>query len=419
MIDRIQKLVGIDLKYYLSGGGYLFIAQTAPLIFLFASTWFLTNRLSKDVYGYYSYVQNLLGMFSVFTLPGYYNAVVKSTVRGHHGVLKLSARRRLAFSIIGSLILMAISLYFWSIGDNEKASGILVGSLFLGLVFGLDDFRAFLNGRKKYALFTIYHVALQAAVTVATIAALLWSGNFLVILTANLAVRGGGQFLCLLLSYKTRENDNVEQGFVKFGNRLSALSALGTIAFYFDRVLVGTLLSVALMADFNLASILTAPLRNIGVILNRLLFPKMASLKGRRFALKTFYKAFYLIAALIIVGIIYLLLIPFLVKWLFPMYENICLYINWMMLSELIAVVVIYLETYYLSQDKLLKTYYVVSIVRPAAIIILLPVLMYLFSGIYGAIFAKLFVRAGESLYLLIRIFFGLDNLQDQVAEDQ
>lgn len=419
MIDRIQKLLGIDLRYYLSGGGYLLISQIAPLLLLFASTWFLTNFLSKEVYGYYSYVQNLLGMLSVFTLPGYYNAVIKSSARGFHGSLKKSAKRRLAFSLIGTAILMVISVYFWAKGDSTRASGILLGSVFLGLAFGLDDFRAFLNGRNKYALFTLFHVGLQLAVTVATVTALLISGNYLVILTVNLAVRGLGQLLCMVLSYRTRENDNIEEGFVKFGYKLSALSALGTISFYLDRVLVGTIFSAAMMAEFNLASIITTPLRNIGVVINRLIFPKMVNLEGRRFALKTFFKAFYLIGALTVIGLIYFLLIPIILRWLFPIYENIRPYVNWMMASELVAVVVIYLETYYLSQDNLLKTYYVVNIVRPAAIIVLLPILMYIFPGLYGAIFAKLFVRAAEALYLLARIFFGWDGLKEEPTQNQ
>ncbi len=409
MIDRLQKLLGIDLRYYISGGSYLLISQIAPLTFLFASTWFLTNYLNKEVYGYYSYVQSILGMLSVFTLPGYYNAVIKSTARGFHGSLLKSAKKRLSFSLLGSLLLVSISIYFWSMGDAKRAYGLLIGSAFLGLAFGLDDFRAFLNGRKKFALFTLYHVALQAFVTAATIGALLISGNYLHILTANLATRGVGQLICLLLSNKTRENDKVEEGFTEFGNKLSVLSALGTVSFFLDRVLIGTFYSAALMADFNLATILTNPLRNIGVVINRLLFPKMVNLKGRDFALKTFYKAFYLLAALILVGITYYILIPFLLRLFFPVYVNILPYVNFMMASELVAVFVIYLETYYLSQDRFIKTYYVVNIARPAAIIVLLPPLLYFIPGVWGAILAKFIVRVLEAIYLMIRIFFGWD----------
>lgn len=408
MIERLQKALGIDVRYYLSGGGYLLVSHWVPPILLILSTWFLTSYLPKEAYGAYSYIQSLLGMLIVFTLPGYYNAVLRSSARGRDGALLVSVRRRLLFSLIGSLILIGVAIYYWHTGDLLRAKGCLVGSGFLGLVHGLDDFRAFLNGKKQYAQYAAYHISLQFAITAVTIATLLLSRNFLVVLAANLATRGAGQVLCVIGAAKSRENDDLEKDFTQFGNRLSVFAALGSLSFYLDGVLIGSLMPLAVMADFNLAGKLAMPLRNFGVIINRLIFPKMVKKKGRAFALKTFYKAFYLAVVLSFVGVVFYFALPYVLTWFFPKYESCRSYAALMMFSELISVMVIYLETYYLSQEKYHRTYYVMNVIRPVSILVLLP-LLFMMWGVYGAIAAKLVVRAAEAVYLMLRLFFGWD----------
>jgi hypothetical protein len=304
---------------------------------------------------------------------------------------------------------------FWLRGDLDRAWGCIAGSLFLGMVFGLDDFRAFLNGKKRYGAFTAYHVGLQTVVTGATVTALILSQNFVVVLVVNLATRGLGQLICVGLVWRTRTNDNVEGDFTAFGNRLSALSALGSVSFHLDRVLIGSTFALAIMADYNLAAILTNPLRNLGVMVNRLIFPKMLNQSGRQFARKVFAKSFYLIALLAGTGAAFYFAFPFLLNWVFPKYTGIAGYANWMMAAELVAVLVIYLETYYLSQDKLLRTYYFVNFARPILILVCLPIALFVW-GLYGAILTKLIIRAIEAIYLLLRLHFGWDNNNETVG---
>ena len=394
------------------------LSHWVPPVLLILSTWFLTNYLPKEAYGAYSYIQSLLGMLIVFTLPGYYNAVLRSSARGYDGALLVSVKRRLLFSLIGSLVLIGAAVFYWHSGDPLRAYGCLVGSGFLGLVHGLDDFRAFLNGKKQYGRYAAYHLALQFAVTSITIATLAFTRNFLIVLAANLATRGAGQVLCVIGAAKNRDNDDLEKDFTQFGNRLSVFAALGSLSFYLDAVLIGTLLPLAVMADFVLAGKLTAPLRNFGVIINRLIFPKMVQRHGREFALKTFYKAFYLAAVLAVVGVGFYFALPYVLNWFFPKYVSCRNYAVLMMFSELISVMVIYLETYYLSQDRYHRTYYVMNVVRPVSILVLLP-LFFNMWGVYGAILSKLVVRAGEAVYLLARLFFGWDDYSIESDTDQ
>lgn len=409
MIDSFGRWLGIDLRYYLSGGGFLFSGYWAVLLLGFFSTWVFTNFAPKEVYGAYSYVQSILGMLIVFTLPGYYTAVVRSAARGRHGALMRSVRRRIAFSVIGSILLVGVAVYYHLRGDPVLACGCLVGAAFFGMVFGLDDFRSFLNGRKMYGTYAALHFGVSLLSTGATVAAILLSGDFLLILTSNLLVRGAGQLACVLIARRWRENDEIEPDFYRFGNRQSALATLGTVSFYLDSVVVGALFPLTTMAEYAFATVITNPLRNVGAVLNRLIFPKMLNLEGRAFARKTLVKAFPLIGVLAVVGLAFAAVLPFALRWLFPRYVTAAPYALVMMVSALIGVLVIYLETYYLSQDRFHRTYYAVTIVRPAVLIVLLPVLIKLF-GVYGAIGAKLLVRAAEAVYLMIRLAFGWDD---------
>ena len=410
MMDRLSRWLGIDVKYYLTGGGFLFSSYWAVLLLGFLTTWVFTNYAPKETYGAYSYIQSLLGMLIIFTLPGYYTAVVRSAARGHHGALLASVKRRFAFSILGSVILAGVGLYYHAIdGDPVLGNACLLSSAFVGMVYGLDDFRSFLNGRKRYAAYAVLHFAVSLVCTGLTVAAILLTQNLMIILLANLGARGFGQLLCILWAARQRENDDVDPDFTRFGNRQSALAILGNLSFYLDSVIVGVLFPLETMAEYAFANVITNPLRNVGAVINRLIFPKMVKLSGRAFAKKTLSKAFFLIALLAGMGAAYALLLPFVLKWLFPMYASASPYILMMMVSALIGVMVIYLETYYLSQDRFARTYYAVTIVRPALIIVLLPILIHAF-GVYGAIGAKLVVRLAETVYLMARLAFGWDD---------
>lgn len=408
MLNRLNKLLGVDVKYYLSGGSYLLFSYWSTLAIGFLSTWFFTNYAAKETYGAYSYIQSILNMLIVFTLPGYYTAVVRSAARGRHGALLKSVKRRFSFSLIGTLIMVGVGIFYWRSGEPALAKGCLVGGAFFGAAFGMDDFAAFLNGSKKYGTYTLFTLGVSLLSAAATIGAILLSGNFLTILTANLAGRGIGQLVCIALAYRSRENDEIGDDFASFGNRQSAVSALGSLATYLDSVLVGAFFPLSTMAEYNLANILTNPLRNFGSVINRLVFPKMVKLAGRDFALKTFKKGLLLCSGLVVIGIAFYLALPVALTWLFPKYLAVAPYANVMIISALFGALLIYLETFYLSQDAFHKVFYIVTIARSTAIICLLPVLMFFF-GVFGAIYAKLFVRGAEALYLLARLGFGWD----------
>ena len=411
MLNRLQQMLGIDLRYYLRGGGFLALANIASLSLLFLTTWIFSNY-SKETYGAYQYIQRILGMLVVFTLPGYYTAVVRAAAREMHGSLIVSVKRRLKFSLIGTAALIGAAFYFYAKGQADVAAGCLIGSTMFGLAVGLTDFGGFLNGRKLYGTFAAMNIGVSLMSTSATIGAICMSGNFLTILTANLASRGLGQLACTILAHRTRENDAIGEDFYQFGNRQTAVGALGSVAHHVDGVLVGSFYSFSVLAEYDIATKLTVPLHTIGPMLNRLLFPKMAAKSGRALAEKTLAKAVWLMGVLVLMGIAAYFLLPLVIRWLFPDYLASIAYGRWMVVSELIGLLVIYLETYYLSQDRLHKTFYFVIVVRPALTIVLLPILMPLF-GVLGAILARMAARAAEALYLMTRLALGLDSHEE------
>jgi hypothetical protein len=89
-----------------------------------------------------------------------------------------------------------------------------------------------------------------------------------------------------------------------------------------------------------------------------------------------------------------------------------------MMWSSLFAVPLIYLETYYLTQERFLKTYYVSATARPVLIIALLPFLTYHY-GALGAIWTKFAVRGLQALILYIKLIFDWRMLAREAGHAQ
>ena len=414
MLKRLQKLLGIDVAHYLRGGGFLMTAQWLLFAFHFVSTWFFTNYVDKEIYGSYGYVQALLAMLVITTFQGYHVAVNRGAARGFDGVLIASVLKRMKFSLVGSLIMAGVGVYYFAVGDRELAIGCLIGGTMLGTVFALDDFGSFLTGKKKYGIYAVCSIAIEVTAAGATIASILLSGQFLVILTANLLARSIGNLVCTVIIYRRRQGDEIDPDFDKFGRRQTGINALGAVAYHLDQVIVGALFPMAVMADFKLASSLTNPIRNVGTMIFQLIFPKMVRREGRAFAVKTLSKGMLLFALMLAVGAAMFGALVLVMPWLFPKYAATSTpYIFWMIVSAVVGVMVIYFEAYYLSQDSLHRVYYGVSVARPVLTIVLIPVLVQFF-GVFGAIYAKLVARTLETAYLMVRIFAGWDDYPQQ-----
>ena len=405
MIRRLARRLDFDFNYYLAGASLLAIDQAVMLATGLATTWCFSQFVPKVVYGAYGYVLAIANWLTLVTLPGVSQAIQRSAARGFYGAYAKGVRQRLAAGGVSSGILLIIAVLLYAFGRTTEASGALVASVLFPLTYALDDYRSVLFGMQRFGQFLTVHAIITVGAAAATITALVTHQPFIVILAANMGSRG----LLHILSYVYLQkavltNNRVDEDFSRFGWNLSLVGIIGGTAFQLDRIIIGSALGLEVMAGYELAMRLTDPVRNIGVFMNKLLFPRAVRVSGAAVARRFFSRLFPLTLALGAMGVAATLVLPPLMHWLFPKYREAVPLAQWQTWSSLVAVALIYLETYYLSQERFHRTYYWVNIVRPLAIIALLPVFIWRW-GVYGAIWTTLLARAVSGLYMWFRLF--------------
>ena len=404
LIRRLAAWMNFDLEYYVSGAALLAVDQVLTMAIGFATTWCFTNLVAKTVFGAYSYLMAIAGLLTMVALPGVAQAIQRSAARGFDGAFNVGVKLRLKAGAVAGGIMFLVAILLFALGRGMEAKGALIVSVLFPLAFVLDDFRSVLFAKQRFGVFLILHSLIQAGVAAATIIALILQWSFPVILLANLAARSAGNiFAYFFIKYRYLTNDQVDDDFHRFGWNLSLLGIAGGISFQLDKIMVGGFLGLEAIAAYDLAFRLTDQLRNIGVFMFKLLFPRAVRVSGAAVARRFFSRVIPLAAALALIGLMVSVLLGPFMGWLFPKYPEAVSLARWLTWSALLSVVLIYLETYYLSQERFHRTYYVVNLARPFGIIILLPIFFH-YWGVLGVIWTTLLVRLINAVLLFAKL---------------
>ncbi|MBL7199907.1 MAG: oligosaccharide flippase family protein [Anaerolineae bacterium] len=402
-LGLLRQYVPTDVRYYVKGGGYLLTNQAASTVLGAVNAYVLGNWVSPSVYGAYSYVTSVLGMMVLFTLPGINSSIVRSVAHGYEGSLVLGTKRRLRSSCLGAAALLALGSLLALQGRQEQGYGLAASAILFPFAYSTNGYLAYLQGKKRFVHYTICNLCVSAAITTATVVVALVVQQFLPILLANLFVTAAANTLCLLVVSRRIENREVDEGFVKFGTRLSILSVLGSVSSYADRVIIGTVTDMESLASYNLSRVLTDLIRSLGVVLNALSFPKMVTIERERLARILGRRLILLSVGLVGVAALSTWLLPAVIALLFPMYVQAIPFVRFMTVSASLTVLAIVLETFFLSQEELHWVFYAQRVAFPAAELLLMLLLIERFQ-IYGVIFSRLGVRLLDVILLSLTL---------------
>ncbi|MBZ0273385.1 lipopolysaccharide biosynthesis protein [bacterium] len=400
---RVGRLLRMDFDYVAHGGSWLTADHAVNVATSFVTTYVLANAIEPESYGAYLYILAIAMFLLPLTLTGVSNAMIRSLARGFDGVFARGVRRRLAWSLAGGGILVLLGPVFALTGREDLVAPAIAAGIGFALAFGADDYKTWYHARREFRSYAFVNGAINIAVASATMGAALAGGGPAWILAANIGTRGAANSIATLAVWRRRANDNVEEGFDAFGRNLSWIAALNNVSFTIDQVLVGTFYDLPVMAVYGLATRLSEPFRVIGTVINRLAWPKAVTLEARDAARKFLSKLAVLVAVLTALALVTAAAFPFVLRLFFPAYANSWPLVLLMIASALLSVVVTYLETYYISQDHLQRTYYLASTIRPTLTIALIVPFLAIW-GIYGAVIARLVVRFGACVVLTARM---------------
>lgn len=401
LLRKSENYTKTDMVYLAKGASWLSVSRTVNIVSAILLAVFYANFLSKDAYGIYKYVLSIISMLSILTLPGINTSLTAAIAKKREGTFWIAIKTKFFWSLLSSLLCIVISLYYF-LNDNNNLSVIFV---IFAISIPLNNsliFSPILAGRKNFKHLAIFNSINQIITTIALLSFLLFSDNIvyfifiqqLVTLFTNL-----GSFIVVIK--KTKLNDKEDKEVMGMGKHLTYTQVISTIVNNIDKILILKLLSPVDLAIYLFALLPTEQLRNSLSVFTRLAFPKLAE-KEKSTLKKTLpQKVFRFMLILIIPVILYITLLPYLYKLIFPNYSESILYAQIFALTLFLFPQRLFGSSFVTLNKK--KEVYLQRTITPLIKLFLFVVLIPQY-GLIGAIYSLIISKVFNS-FLLFYLF--------------
>lgn len=237
------------------GFSSLLVLRAVEKLAGFAVVALLFRLLDKEQLAQYGFIQTAVAMCAVFGIPEFQNTVSQSIARGHRGTYRAAMPLALRWSLLGTLILAGLGLWYLVTGQTQLGWGFLITAPLFPALHALNTWKGVLLGEARFSVFSAAEAGNAIARTVLIIAALLlFPGNLLAPLVAFFVVPTLQNLWQTMLSYRRIPLDAPQEpGAISYGLRSNFYSAVGIVVANMDRVLIFTLLSAPLLAVYMAA----------------------------------------------------------------------------------------------------------------------------------------------------------------------
>ena len=404
-LDATERFLATDVRYLLREGSWLSLGQGCSSIIALLMAVAFANLVSPTAYGGYKYLLSFSGILAILTMPGLNTAVSQAVARGLEGSFWQAFHYRLKGGLVLTVISFAIATYYYFAGNSWLSMGFLLIAIFSPLMESALIYTAALSGKKLFRLSTTYSLISQVIASLVIFITINLTDEVWPILLSYLA---SYSLLNLYFLHRTGKNQIHNQltdpATIPFGLRLSGVNMLASISNYLDSIILWHFLGPIHVATYNFAQAAITPGKTLFKSLFNLAMPKFAARETheiRRTLPLKMLKAFGLV---IIPIIVFILIIPWVFKILFPVYEQSIPYAQVLALTLLLFPEKL-MGIMFTAQMKE-KQIYTLNIVNPIVKIGLLLILIPLY-GIWGAVLAVLGQQVFASL-LSLTLFFRL-----------
>lgn len=376
-----ERYTGLDMVYLTKGSFWITFGQvTSNALSLFLIIAF-ANLLPKETYGLYRYILSLGAIMGVFSLTGMNSAVARAVATGHEGALRVSVRYQLKWNLLMLAAFWTLAGYYFIRGDSLFATSFLILGLFTPATLALNTYGAYLEGKKDFRLASISSVISTFIYVLGMLATMLLSREVIwLIITYSAVTLGSTLFFYIFTLRKFKPPHTPAGDTLKYGRELTFIGVISPIASQIDKIILAHFWGTAQLALYSLA--MAVPDRATGLIKNwvGLGAPKFAT-KAPEEINKIFYTRIIqgmIVGSICFVG--YLVIAPYLFKYLIPQYLDALIYSQILAVSFIFAIPNRYVSLLLVSQ-KMSRIIFINSMIQNITRIIL-----YVVFGISGGI---------------------------------
>lgn len=398
-VKMAEKYAETDLFYLIKGTGWLFFGRLVIYAISFFRMVIFTMIVSPQIFGAYNYVISAITLWAIFSLPDMETALVKSIAREKDGTLKLMAKTKFKWSLIGSAGVLLFSGYYFLSKNFIIAISFLIGATLLPFVYSFIGFPFFWQGRKKFDTRVKYEIILELSSSLFLIATLLLTDNIAIIILSSLLSIAVLNFCFFKMALKATKNDIEDRPSATFGKQLTAINSVSFISGQIDKVIVGWFLGPVSVAIYSVAQLPISKI--IGLIpIVPLALPKLGEkdISDSEVKKKVFLKFKQLFIFSIPFSVAIILISPFFYQIFFYKYMASIPYFQAMALLIIFAPFSL-LNTALVTEMKKKELFYINA--TPPFVKILLFVVLTPIFGIWGIIYSTIIGQIINSALVL------------------
>ena len=262
-----MKKVGLFSHHHiplLKNTFFISALRIVQLIAGIGSTYVMAHLLSKNLFGEYHFILNCIGLATLFAMRGLNESVMQSVARGFSGTFRRAIPVAFLWSLLGSVILASMGLWYLLEHQNFLASGFLISAAIFPFTHGLTQWKAVRTGKEDFlgllrtdGLASIIMNALMIG------AMLLIPDSYVAPLAMLLLIPALQNIILTLKSLRAIGPDlPAEEGSIAYGIKTNFYSAFNIAARHIDKLLLFFFLSPVALATFVAADRIVDLLRN-------------------------------------------------------------------------------------------------------------------------------------------------------------
>jgi len=292
-------------------------------------------------------------------------ALTRAVSRGNEGSFFPVIKTKLKFSLIGFLIYISLSFYYYTNGNNTLAIAFLIISFLSPINQSIIPTGSILSGRKLFKDGTKINILKNIFNAITIIIAVYLSNNIIIILSTYLLSNILAQIIILFYTInKYKPNNKIDPDAINYGKQLSYMRLFGRIVSNIDKIIIFHFLGATNLAIYSFAMIIPEKIKGLIKQVGSLAFPKFAVSDETQIKKSLISKIIKLTYILSIITIIYIISAPFIFKYLFPQYTD-SIFISQVFAISILLSPQILLNRYLQSKQKT-KELYLISILSPS-----------------------------------------------------
>ena len=399
ILDRIGSYAHLDLKYYVKNSFYLILAQIISIGMGLLFSVSFARFLSKNLYGQWNYILSIVAILATLTLPGMSAAVTQAVTRGHDGVLIEGIKEKFKWSILGSIAVFGVGIYYFLTGSVLLGKCFMISSLFFPFFENFQIYNGFLSGKKRFHKVAKYQVIAQVISVSVTVLIIYLSRNLMLILIAYLLSFSLIRSYFFRLTSKSMENESNDKEAITFGKHMTVISIPGQITAWGDKIIIGALLSFPELAIYSIAKSFSALIKSSMAPIAGLSFPKLSEMEEREAYSAVKKKYLQLVLLAVVICGVAIVLCPYIITFLYSQkYVNSVPYAQLLLVALIFGIpTTIFGKALFPAQRKV-KELYKIQLFHTAIELCLLFALIFKF-GLLGVIIAKVLSNLFVMIY--------------------